>query len=48
MNPPCSKLQGITSAPLCFVDKADYNFPLNSSRVASSGEFKFKEREQIK
>jgi len=42
MNSPCSKLQGITSAPLCFADKADYNFALNPSHAASSGEFKFK------
>ena len=42
MNSPCSKLQGITSAPLCFADKADYNFALNPSHAASSGEFKLK------
>ena len=44
MNSPCSKLQGITSAPLCLADKAEYNFPLNPSHAASSGEFKFKKR----
>jgi len=42
MNSPCSKLQGITSASLCIADKAEYNFTLNPSRAASSGEFKFK------
>jgi len=42
MNSPCSKLQGITSAPLCFADKVEYNFTLNPSHAASSGEFKFK------
>jgi len=43
MNSPCSKLQGITSASLCIADKAEYNFTLNPSRAASSGEFKFKQ-----
>ena len=42
MKSPCSKLQGITSAPLCFADKAEYNFTLHPSHAASSGEFKFK------
>jgi hypothetical protein len=42
MNSPCSKLQGITSAPLCFADKAEYTFTLNPSHAASSGKFKFK------
>jgi len=43
MNSPCSRLQGITSAPLCFADKAEYNFTFNPSHAARSGEFKFKD-----
>jgi len=42
MNSPYSLLQGITSAPLCFADKAEDNFTLNLSHATNSREFKFK------